>query len=129
MASRARFTVPDEIPERTSWTYSARLVDGQGQAIPRAAINTLLLTLYLDNGAKPIINNVTAVNILNVDRGVVGETDGSLRINFRPDDSQIIDDTATTEVHVALVRCTYNGAQDAFSREIGYKVRNLARLT
>ena len=129
MASRSTFTVPGDIPERTSWRYTCTLKDDLDQPIPAAALTSLLLTLYVRTGGNPIINSVDHVNILNLDRGSVGTSDGSLTIRFHAADTPILIDSATSETHVALLQGTYNGGQDGFNREIVHRVTNLARVT
>ena len=123
-----RFTVPGSVPEKTTWSYAATIVDDQQQPIPRAAITELTLTLYAD-ASKAILNGVTGTNILNVDRGSIGETDGALIVKFRPADGAILDDSLKQELHVALITCKYNGGVDQWNHEVAFKVDNLARLT
>lgn len=129
MASRATFIVSGDVPEKTSWTYSCLLKDDKGNLIPRLALSTLTLTVYVPGAGNPVINGIQDVNILNTGRGTVGETDGTLSIHFFAADNVILSDSAVNETHVALIKGTYNGGVDGFNREVQFKVKNMARVT
>lgn len=129
MASRATYTVSGDVPEQTSWQLRTVLRDHEGNLIPRAAMTTLELTLYVQTSGNPLINSVDHVNILNADRGVVGATDGTVTITLHKADGVILNDTVASEKHVALVECTYNGGLDSVKREVVFTVKNMTRVS
>lgn len=117
-----RTVMTDAIPEKTTWRYSGVLNDELAAPIPAASLSTLKLTLY-NLADLAILNGVSAVSILNTDRGTVDAL-GNLAITFLPADSPIVDATLGEETHIALIEWTY-GAK-AGRHEVEFKVRNMA---
>jgi len=124
----ARVTLPGEFAEENTMRIRGRFLDDLGQPIPLVGLDSLTLTLYSD-ATKAIINGVENTDIRNVGRGIVSDLDGTFSVKLGVDDMIILDDSLTTETHVALIIGTYNGVpEDGFSREVVFKVRNLAKV-
>lgn len=121
-----RFGVPKIIPEKSTWRYSGVLVDEADVPIAAADLADLVLTLYNEAGALPILNGVDHQNIKNTDRGTI-DASGNLAITFTWQDNALFADVAE-ETHVALVEWTYGGGLKKGRREIAFRVRNLAKV-
>src|SRR5262249_1901153 len=98
-----RTVVTDEVPERSSWKYQATMKDENGVPIVESDINTLTLTIYVQDAplaqddTMTIVNGCDEQDILNTDRGTVGTSNGLLTIVFEANDSEMIDTTKRRE--------------------------------
>lgn len=118
------------IAEKTTWRFTATLLDETGVAIPSAELVTLTLTLYnRDSATQEIINSVSAVNILNTGRGVMHATSGLLAVTLEPNDNAIITSTSDLEWHRALIEGAYAVGNKKFKHEIDFQVRNLNKVS
>ena len=124
-----RTVLPDPIPEKATWRYTATLKDETETVVAAAQLTTLTLTLYALNAALTILNSVDATNILNTGRGTVHATSGLLTIVFEPADNPVVDATLLEERHLALIQWTYAGGAKAGRHEVEFGVRNLAKVS
>lgn len=116
------------IPEKSTLRIAATLLDETGAPVPLAALSTLTLTIYArDESTQPIINGVSAVNIKNTGRGVIGATDGSLVLTLQPDDNGLANSANDLEWHRLLIEGLYS-TDRKLKVEIEAPVRNLAKV-
>lgn len=118
--------ITDLIPEKSTWRYTGVFVDETGAVVPNSQFSELKLTLY-DLATLAIINSVSAVNILNTDRGAVDPA-GNLTILFLPADAPILDTAVELETHIALLEWTYAGSTKAGRHIVRHHVVNLAKV-
>ena len=116
------------VPEKSTSLLSGQLVDETGAAIPAAQLTTFALTLYAVVTSLPIINSVSAVNILNTGRGTV-DGSGNWTITLTPADNAIVGTDPGHEVHRALLEWTWNGGLKGGKHEVDFLVRNLDKVT
>jgi len=117
------------VPEKSTWRYTGVLKDETDTVVAAAQLTTLTLTLYALDAALTIINSVDAVNILNVGRGTVHATNGTVTIIFEPADNAILDAALIEERHLALIQFTYAAGAKAGRHEVEFAVRNMAKVT
>jgi hypothetical protein len=122
MATRS--VSPVEVPERTSFRYTANLTKEDGTPLTAAQLTTLTLTLYAMDATLTIINSVSDQNILNADRGTV-DANGLLTIILTPADNQVLNTTLTVEYHIMLIEATYASGTKASRHEVRLAVRNM----
>lgn len=109
--------------ELTTGVYTGSLVDDTGAAIGAASLVTLTLTLY-DAITKTYINARNAQNILNANNVTV-DSSGNLIWSVQALDNLIVNDTLSTELHVALFQWTYGaGAAKSGKHAVGIRVVN-----
>ena len=123
-----RSVCPEEIPEKTSYRYTAVLLNELDLPVPVADIVTATLTLYtLVDSALTIINGLNASNIKNVGRGTF-DAFGNMAIALIPDDNPVLDPTLVVEKHLMLIQIVYNGGAGAARHEVVLPVRNLQKV-
>lgn len=86
--------------------FTAQVQDENGVAIPAASILTLKMWLYVRSTGE-IINNRDGVNVLNANGGTV-DGSGNFTLVLDPADNEFQGTSGGTEVHVMLLRWTYN---------------------
>lgn len=85
--------------------YTATIQDENGMAIPAASLLTLKCWLYVQSTGA-IINSRSDQSVLNANGGTV-DSSGNFSLTLSPADNEH-QGTATTEIHVLLLRYTYN---------------------
>jgi hypothetical protein len=122
-----------EIPEGSHHYYDCTLED-QGTAIQFAAITAI--EGWLDDAVSgTVINSRTAVNLLNLNDGVLSSGAGGVanfRWNLTDLDAKIVDTTRTVEEHRITLRFTYTRSglsAGKLTRKVLYRVVNLERIT
>lgn len=94
------FTV--QAVERQSGTYTARLVDENGQPVGSSVLTSFTLTLYdLSTAARTIINSRSTQDVLNANQ-VSLDANGYLTWTWLPADQAFVNPNRTVEEHVAL---------------------------
>lgn len=113
--------------EKTTGQYTSLIVDANNVAVPLAALNTLVLTLF-DNASKAIINGRDGQSVLNASNVTVS-AGGVLIWTIQPLDNVILDDSLDTELHVALFQWTFNGGLESGKHAIGLRVANFEKVS
>ena len=97
------------VGEQVTAQVTGVIVDLAGTAIPGANLTTCTLTVYsLDDPAKPIVNSIDGVNILNAGRGTI-DGSGNLTLILDAADNPILDDTRLRERHMLKIDFSWNG--------------------
>ena len=110
-----------EVVEGTSPRLIGTVRDGAGIAKPGAQLTTLTVTLY-NQETGLVINGRQDFDIKPFVDGA-----GVLTWDMDIADQPIMDDSKVSEVHVALVKCTYP-TNKGFKQEVRFTVRNLAQV-
>lgn len=85
--------------------FTATIQDEDSVAIPAASLLTLKCWLYVQSTGT-IINSRSDQSVLNANGGTV-DSSGNFELTLSPADNEH-QGTATTEIHVLLLRYTYN---------------------
>ena len=94
------------LKQGASTRYQVQFVDEDGTAISEGAILTIVMTLYNEaDGA--IINSRNAIDVKDANIGTLAP-DGTLTLDFTPDDMPIIDTDCEVEYHIVLLKFTYS---------------------
>jgi hypothetical protein len=122
-----RTTLEEVVPEGATAKLTGTIVaeDGVTGFLPAS----LTLTLFnRDDGA--IVNNVSAVDILNTGRGTVSGA-GALVLELYPADNVIVNTRAgkTTEDHIALLEWAWNVGSRKGKHEIAFTVGDYLKVT
>lgn len=123
-----RTVLTDIVGEKTTCRITGALVDEAGAALGSAGLTTLTLTLYALTDTLPIINAVSAVNVLNTGRGAI-DAGGSFTLTLLPADNAIQATGSPSELHRALVQWTWSAGAKAGAHEIDFRVRNLDKVS
>ena len=122
-----RTTLNDAVPEQTTCRISGNLVDEAGAALGSGQLSTLVMTLYAEVPGDPIINSISARNILNVNQGTI-DAGGNFVITLLPADNALSSQAnVASEAHVILLEFTW-GSGKAGKHEIVFTVRNLKKV-
>lgn len=116
--------------EGSTCQITATLQDEAGDAIASNDLTTLTLTLY-DKKTGAVINSVSDTNILNTGRGSVNGS-GVLTLTLTPDDNPIVGSShgaGNIELHIAMLKWTWNEGTKAGHAEILVPVQNLLKVT
>lgn len=115
--------------ENTTAVYAAVVEDEDGNGIPAAAINTMVLTLY-DVSSDAIINSRDGQDVLNVNNVTV-DASGNLAWTMQPADNAISSETIKPNVkehHRALFEWTYSGGEKYGKHEVEILCENLNKV-
>lgn len=105
MSDLVTFIGTPEAGEGCSYQILGNLLKEDGSPLGSGDLTTLTLTLTdVETGA--VINSVSAVNVLNADRGTV-DAGGLLTISLTVADAAFVTSTKQTERHQARVDWTY----------------------
>lgn len=118
--------IKDEVPEKSTWSYSGKLYKTNGAALTLAELEEFKITIHALDKNETIINNVNQMNAKNENRGAV-ESDGSFIIETEPNDNVIVDSRKKYEKHRMLLEWTYGGGKSG-KRIVEYTVVNLAKI-
>jgi hypothetical protein len=88
-------------PAGSTFNVFGQILDPYGNGIPAANLTSLTLTIF-DSLTGAIINGVSNVNILNVDRGTV-DTQGNLVVMLNPGDTSTAEAPGATFVARSLL--------------------------
>jgi hypothetical protein len=121
-------TIEEEILEKTTPKFTAKIKDEEGEEIPAADLTTLTLTLYnLDDApVYTILNSRLMQNVLNT-AGVTVDGSGNIIWSASPEDMAIIG--TTSEKHRAVFAWTYNSGTKNGKYIIDMTIKNLAKVT
>jgi hypothetical protein len=122
-----RSICPEEIPEKTSYRYTAVLKNELEVPVGVTDIVTATLTLYALDANLTIINGLNASNCKNAGRGTI-DGSGNIAISLVPDDNPVLDQTLVVEKHLMLLQIVYNGGNGAARHEVVLPVRNLQKV-
>ena len=123
--------------EGCSSVYEGDLVDVDGTTpIPLSAISTITLTLYNADVREPspttgnIINSRNQQNVKNANDVTIHNTSGHITWNMSGLDNPIIDETKSTEKHIALFEFTYTSGsvQKDGKHKVEIRVENLRKV-
>jgi hypothetical protein len=94
------------VSESTTLKLVGTLKDESGALINGASLSTMSLTLYnvVDNA---IINSRNAQSILNTNGGTI-DGSGNWTLTLSPADNTVMDQSAASEDHVAIIKWTYS---------------------
>lgn len=117
------------IPEQSTHRMTMTLLDETGAAVPLAAIDTAVLTIYArDEPTQPIINSVSQVNVKNTGRGTIHATSGLLTLVLLPADNSLANSANDAEWHRFLIEIGYSGTKQ-LKYEIEAQIRNLYKVS
>jgi hypothetical protein len=126
-ASLTSFVTGPPVAARASAIYTAQIVDGAGAGIPAAALATLTLSLF-DAATGAVVDGVSAVNILNSDRGAV-DASGNLTVTLRPADTAIFGAAVLPgrlQYRSMVIDWTYNGGGSVGRHQCDFAIVALA---
>ena len=122
-----RLHAPVEIAQNSTFGIRGRFKDETGAEIPLAQLNSLKLWWYALDETLTVINSVSAVSILNADRGEVA-VDGLVTITMLPADAIILVDANLTEDRIMLFEVKWAaGARQAY-HEVKWRIRNVGKV-
>lgn len=131
----AQTSQPFHARESSSAKLTATIQDESEAVIPAASLTTLTLTLYNQateladpDSTAAIINSRSRQDILNAN-GCTVSTGGVMTLTLTPADNVIVDDTKSSERHVALIEYSYAAGLKAGKEEVLIDVLNLSRTT
>lgn len=127
MADRNRTVLSDVVAEGTTALITGTLVDESGVALGSSQLASLTMTLYALIPGEPVINNRTAVNVLNAGPGTV-DGSGNWTLTLSPADNDIVETSRDSERHRLLLEWTYGGGQKAGKHEVEFTVRNVSKV-
>lgn len=114
------------VPERSALEYRGIL---QNAGIPVTAANLESLTLTLQHLADgTILNGIDRINILNTNRGLLGE-DGRLLVGLDAEDLAILSPVAVYEKRLLTIEGEYAARRRVFRKEVEFVLINLMRVT
>jgi len=123
------------LKESATATYTATLQDETGAAIPLAELATLKLTFYDAEQGEPsvatgnILNSRNAQDVKNTNNVTVHATSGLVTWSLQTADNPIKNANLATELHVARFDFTYGTPTKTGRHEVGFRVRNLRKVT
>jgi len=115
------------LTERQTASYTATIKDFTGAALAVANISTAQLTLALRDGT--IINSRDAQDVKNTNNVTIHATSGLLTWSIQPGDTQMIDEYAVTERHVATFDIVRATTGERIIHQIVLNIRNLKAIT
>lgn len=123
-----RTTILTKVAENSTAKITATVVDENGVGLAAASLTTITLTLYLKGTPATKINSRDDQDVKNTN-GVTISSAGALVWTMEPDDNPIIDNSKSSEDHIALFEWTYNSGAKAGKHEVEVTVQNLANVT
>lgn len=88
-------------------SYTATIIDEDNDPVPSSVLSSVTLSI-VDTASGSIINGVSAVNILNNDRGTVDQS-GNLTVNLAASDTQIFNPANNLESRSLVITWVISG--------------------
>lgn len=107
----------------TTPVYEMQLLDGAGNGIPAAALNTLTLTIC-DTSTQQIINGCQDANILNTGRGTVDAL-GNVQVQFLAADTALEASSDAYEYRSLVLRWTFNSGVGIGEHQVNLLIQPL----
>lgn len=104
--------------------YSVQLIDGYGNGIPAAALNTLTLTIC-DTSTRAIVNSCQDANILNTGRGTIDDA-GNLLVQLLSSDTALEVESDPYEYRSLVLVWTYNSGAGQGDHQANLLIQPLA---
>lgn len=116
------------VVEKTTRKLTATVTDDDGVTpIASSALDSLTVTLHLEDAPATIINGVDGRDILNVNEGTV-DVNGLLTYTMRPDDNPIVG-TDRTEIHLAVFKWTFAAGLKSGGKVLRLQIINVGVTT
>lgn len=115
------------IAEATTALLALQLTDETDAPLTLGEIAAVTLTLY-EKRSRAILNGRDEQDIKNTNGGIV-DGDGSLGVTLSLDDNRLTSQSHLSEYHVALIEWTWEGGDKAGSKEVTFRVVNLAKVS
>jgi hypothetical protein len=112
------------IAEGTTPRIKGVLKDHAGVGIPATSLTTLRLVKLYDRRSKETINNKADVDIKGTNGGSVDES-GNLVLKLAKEDTVVRHPGRGSEVHVALIKFTWDSGNEVGYHEVVHTVGNL----
>lgn len=121
---------PELVCEQTSSGIELQLTDEHDQPLDKAQLDSVTLDLYVASKGPTFgqtLNGADARDILDVNGGTVSTT-GLLLVTLSPADNELTLQSKGFELHVYLIRWTWNNGAGQGAKEGSFTVANQSRM-
>lgn len=108
----------------SSLVYTGQFLDTSGNPIGASALTTVTLTIC-DTISRQVVNQVSAVNILNSGRGAV-DSQGNLTLTLQSGDTVKLNPVTAQEMRSLIIEWTYQAGAMIGKHEVQFPVLAIA---